>query len=856
MPETFDRLKAALADRYRLKRELGAGGMATVYLAEDLKHHRQVAIKVLKPELAAALGPQRFLREIDIVAKLSHPHVLPLHDSGEAESFLYYVMPYVEGESLREKLNREKQVSIEESIEITKGVASALDYAHRHDVIHRDIKPENILLHEGEALVTDFGIALAVWEAGGERLTETGLAVGTPAYMSPEQASGERELNARSDVYSLGCVLYEMLVGEPPYTGPTAEAIFAKRLTDPVPSPRRLRETIPREMNDAVQKALAKLPADRFATAAEFMAALEARTVPQPPAGRLAVEGAVAVLDFANVSGDPAFAWLSSGIAETVTVDLKKAAALRVISRDKIIRRQTATATEDVTEANVADLGRRLAARWVVWGGFQVFGSAIRITAQFRESETDELVGAAKIDGPLDDLFDLQDRVVTSLLEALEVELSASDLERIGKPETVKLEAYECYAKGRQAVSRLDPDSVEAAREYFEQAVAADPSYALAYGGLGSVFAVRYISTTRSDDLEQAVRYLERAVALDPDLALPHAWLAYAYLRREQFEAAERMGCRAVELDPGDPLTHYMLGLAHLGHAFADARPERFGRAVGPLVRAIRLEREFHQPHLMLGELCIALGQYGAARALLDRAVAMETSDRYREFRFVGSLATRGWLHLRENQLDDALADFQRSVHLLQRVQHVYRDAFTVLSYCGMAEVAYRRGAHDVAIEHYGRARELAEESSHKLGMGYLLIRSLVGLARAFHRLHMRREEAAHLAAASDLFTRREGYNFQWVTEGNDIRAWVDFVTYHAAAGQRAECLNWLRKAVDGGWRDLGLIATDENFGAFASDQEFDALRERLNNRPELAPELADLLRELHTGVGIPQTAT
>ncbi len=274
MPEITARLKTALADRYTIEREIGAGGMATVYLAEDLKHHRKVGVKVLRPELAAVLGAERFLREIKVTANLQHPHILPLHDSGEADSFLYYVMPYVEGESLRDKVNREKQLSIEESLEITKAVASALDYAHRHDVIHRDIKPENILMHDGQALVADFGIALAVSAAGGTRLTETGLSLGTPHYMSPEQAMGDREVDARSDVYSLGAMLYEMLAGDPPHTGSTAQAIVAKVITEKAVPVTRHRDTVPRHVAGAIHKALSKLPADRFPNATSFAEAL------------------------------------------------------------------------------------------------------------------------------------------------------------------------------------------------------------------------------------------------------------------------------------------------------------------------------------------------------------------------------------------------------------------------------------------------------------------------------------------------------------------------------------------------------------------------------------------------------
>ena len=308
----YARLVSALADRYTIEHELGAGGMATVYLAQDLKHHRLVAIKVLRPELAAVIGADRFLSEIRTTANLQHPHILPLFDSGAADGFLYYVMPYVEGESLRDRLTREKQLPIADALRIATEVASALDYAHRHGVIHRDIKPENVLLHDGQALVADFGIALAASKAGGSRMTETGMSLGTPHYMSPEQAMGEREITARSDVYALGAMTYEMLLGEPPFTGPTAQAIVAKVMTE---KPARLvarRETVPPEAEDAVLTALAKLPADRWGSAAEFSAALRGgvagrattvvRSAPRIAGSTMALRAAVAVATLATIA--------------------------------------------------------------------------------------------------------------------------------------------------------------------------------------------------------------------------------------------------------------------------------------------------------------------------------------------------------------------------------------------------------------------------------------------------------------------------------------------------------------------------------------------------------------------------
>jgi serine/threonine protein kinase/Tol biopolymer transport system component len=335
----LDRLSTALADRYRLKRELGQGGMATVYLAQDLKHDREVAIKVLRPELAAVLGRERFLAEIRLTAKLDHPHILALIDSGEVlaehddpehrtgatpRSVLYYVLPYIRGESLRQRLDTEKQLPIDEAVRIARQVASALDYAHRQGVIHRDIKPENILLHQGEAMLADFGIALAVREAGGERLTGTGLSLGTPQYMSPEQATGERDLTGRSDLFSLGAVVYEMLTGEPPFRGRTPQAVVAKLMTDRPAAIRTVRDTVPAGLEAAVLKALAKVPADRFPSGGEFAAALSdgmMQTGPSPIAAvprrrrrALAVLGSVAVVLVIGVLARPVLTRKAMGI--------------------------------------------------------------------------------------------------------------------------------------------------------------------------------------------------------------------------------------------------------------------------------------------------------------------------------------------------------------------------------------------------------------------------------------------------------------------------------------------------------------------------------------------------------------
>jgi serine/threonine-protein kinase len=413
-------LTTALSDRYRIERELGAGGMATVYLAEDLRHQRKVAVKVLRPELAAALGHERFLREITTTANLRHPHILPLFDSGQAvappqgESFLFYVMPYVEGESLRDRLDREKQLPLDDALQIAREVADALSYAHQRGVIHRDIKPANILLESGHAVVADFGIARAITEAGGTKLTETGLAIGTPAYMSPEQAAGDGELDGRSDLYALGCVLYEMLAGQPPFTGPTVESLVYQHLTVDAPSVTNLRPAVPPQIAGVLERALAKVPADRFNPVAEFADALHTGGAPSAaapaklrrwipvlatatmlaaiavifdiggirPRGGGGLIESLAVLPLESLAADPGHEYFADGMTEALITELSKIEALRVISRTSVMQYKGA-------RKSLPDIARELNVDGIVEGSVLRDGNRVRVTAQLIDAAAD-----------------------------------------------------------------------------------------------------------------------------------------------------------------------------------------------------------------------------------------------------------------------------------------------------------------------------------------------------------------------------------------------------------------------------------------------------------------------------------
>jgi serine/threonine protein kinase len=565
VPESSDHLRATLAGCYEVARELGRGGMAVVYLARDLRHERDVAVKVLRAELAAAMGADRFLREIKLTAKLNHPHILPLLDSGESDGFLYYVMPYVAGESLRGRLERETQLPVEEALRITQQVAAALEFAHRQGVIHRDIKPENILLHEGVAMVADFGIALAVSAAGGTRLTETGISVGTPEYMSPEQALGEGEPDARSDIYSLGCVLYEMLVGEPPYTGPTAMAVLAKRLSDPVPRARRLRGAIPEAVDAALVRALAKERVDRFGSAGEFAAAL----VAEAGAGVEAVKSIV-VLPFENLSPDPDNAFFADGLTEELIADLSKVRALRVISR-------TSAMAFKGTSKKVPEIAEELNVRYVLEGSVRRAANSVRITAQLIDAATDAHLWAEKYSGSLDAVFAMQERVSRDIVGALELELTGDEDRQIAKRPIANVEAYDCYLRARARVWLGTEDLQEAAR-HLEAGLRIIGDNALLYAALGYVYVLYVLRWARQEDaLDQAEQHAGKALDLDPGTALACTVLGAV----EHFRGNCREGLvwfkRSVTLDPTDPDTHHWLGWTHLitgrtSEAFAHAK--------------------------------------------------------------------------------------------------------------------------------------------------------------------------------------------------------------------------------------------------------------------------------------------
>ena len=595
MTDALSALSAALADRYRLERELGHGGMATVYLAQDLRHDRAVALKVLKPELAHALGPERFLREIQVTAQLDHPHILPLLDSGDAGGFLYYVMPYVQGETLRTRLMREKQLPLDDALQIAAEVADALNYAHGQGIVHRDIKPENLLLAGRHVRVADFGIARAVTAAGGDSLTATGVAIGTPAYMSPEQAGGSKDVDGRSDLYSLGCVLYEMLAGHPPFTGGTAHEILARHSMDAVPSLAAARPTVPEGLERAIATALAKVPADRFSTAAQFADALArrgssatvgaarssrrvARLAVIAVAGMVTVGGAIlmlrpspkapgyartaiAVLPFQNLSAQGPHAYFAGGLHDELLTQLSKVAALKVISRTSVMGYES-------TKTPLRQIASELGVGSVVEGSVQIEGSRLRVNVQLIDAATDAPVWAERYDRTLDDAFAIQSDVAQRIVAAVGAALSDAEQQRLAAVPTANAEAYRLYLQGREYLIRPGflRRNEEIAQQLFETALARDPGFALAHAALsevhGRMFWFRYDPSPARAARQRAEA--EAALRLAPELPQAHVAMGLAHFwgRRDYRRALEEFRVALKGL-PNDARVWQLIGTVH-----------------------------------------------------------------------------------------------------------------------------------------------------------------------------------------------------------------------------------------------------------------------------------------------------
>ena len=580
--------------------------MATVYLARDLRHDRQVAIKVLHPELASTLGPERFLREIKVAARLSHPYIVPVHDSGKAEGLLYYVMPFVEGESLRQRLAREGRLALDDALAIVRQVASALDYAHRQQIVHRDIKPENVMLHEGVAMVTDFGIAKALEAAGSAHMTATGVAIGTPTYMSPEQAAGATAPDGRSDVYSLGCVLYEMLAGAAPFTGTTAQAVIAMRFLQAAPLIRATRPDVPEEVDRALARAMDREPAGRFDTAAQFAQALTFHTGATPPHFTPSTPTAttvtnspgksVAVLPFVNMSADPENEYFTDGIAEEIINALTRIQGLRVASR-------TSSFAFKGRNEDISGIGRQLKVNTVLEGSVRKAGDMLRVTAQLVNVADGYQLWSERFDRKLEDVFAIQDEIAGSIVKELRGVLSEEEKKAIEQAPAADLKAYDYYLRGRQFFHQFRRTGIQFARRMFERAMEADPNYVPAYAGAADCCSFLYMYWDASKaNLDGADGYSRQALEIDPSRAEAHASRGLALSLSKKDAEAEREFEEAIRLNPNAFEAHYF-------YARALNQQGKYERAVHQYREASRVRPDDYQSAYLIGSPLRHLGR-------------------------------------------------------------------------------------------------------------------------------------------------------------------------------------------------------------------------------------------------------
>ncbi len=687
----MERLKTALADRYAIEEELGAGGMATVYLAEDLKHHRMVAVKVLRPELAAAIGPERFLREITITAQLNHPHILPLLDSGEEEGFLYYVMPYMQGESLRDWLNREKQLSVDDAVKLAAEVADALNSAHKRDVVHRDIKPENILIEDGHAVVADFGIARAIDAAGSEQLTETGLAVGTPFYMSPEQASGSRDLDGRSDIYALGCVLYEMLAGQPPFTGPTIESVVHQHLAVEVSPVTHLRPAVSAKIAETLTRALAKTPADRFATAREFADALTGvptATAARPTTasglsrGRVAAFAVVAlvvavsaillirepastapdiprlvVLPLENLSSAEE-EYFADGMTEEITAKLAGISGLRVIARQTAIQYKGST-------KSAKEIGEELDVDYVLEGTVRTDRrpdgtGQVRITPQLiRTSDESHLWAEAKtVDLVPGEIFRIQAEVAERIAQSMNVVLLEPERVGLAVQPTESLEAYERFLKGNYYLGQRTANGFRTAVAEYEASSRADPGFIQPVSRSGYTYAMLlgwgfdYPGLPKDSLLTRGLAAIDRAIRADPENS--DAWMARGFIsttaNADTYEGVTDALERAIALNPQNAEAHHIYGwaLGVLGNA-TEALPHYH--------RALSIEPGRLISLSSLAELSLREHRFDEARRWADSALTIDPGYWF-------AYTWRARVRLQTGQIEEAWRDAELALQM------------------------------------------------------------------------------------------------------------------------------------------------------------------------------------------------
>ncbi len=837
-----------VVSHYEIVEPLGAGGMGVVYKGHDQRLDRHVALKFLPPQFGVDEElKQRFVNEARAASALDHANICTIHEIDQTdEGQLFIVMAFYEGESLKDRISR-GPLSPAEVVDLGAQIATGLAVAHERGILHRDIKPANIFItRRGEAKILDFGLAKVT---GSTKITQTGTSMGTLHYMAPEQLRGET-VDPRADVWALGAVLYEMLTGKTAFAGDNEGAVVYSILQGTPPPSSAVALGVPAGFDRFFQRCLAKKVEERLPNVEALRSELESLrpageadeqptlvivdTGVRAPDEMGPTESSVAVIDFTNITGDPTADWLSSGIAETLSVDLKKVSSLKVIGRQRVHQILGTLDATRLGEEELLELGGRLGAHWLFWGGFQKMGDAIRLTAHCFDVAGATTVETVKLDGQMSGIFALQDQILKTLIDALDLEVSESEVQEIDRPETEDLEAYEYCAKARELVYNMDPEKMEEAAGYLHRAIELDPDYAMAYSSLGQLHSMRFIGSTDRRDLEIAIENLRRAVELDRELGDPHAWLTYSYARDHRYEEAIESGRRAVELEPHDPQSHYFLGVALWLRGLDEFDMQGLSEALERLRSVTALAPRYQPGHQIQAAIYLHAGRYGKAQERLEKAAEIEESGEFELGRFVGALGLLGRVAFRQGRFNEAANLLDRAFQVAGESEHVYTPACNALAHCWRGDLLMSQRRRDEGLQAFRAAQEQVAESPRSLGIGWALLRSHVGLASCFHLLGMRRESMASYDKAVALLATRDGYDFSGIWDGGEAQIQFELATFLSLSHQLPAALEALEKALQCGWMEIPRLETEAALEPLRNEPRFLQMQVAIAARPQL----------------------
>ncbi|GMQ81998.1 MAG: hypothetical protein BMS9Abin05_1436 [Rhodothermia bacterium] len=765
----------ATIEHYEILDQLGKGGMGVVYKARDTKLDRIVALKFLLSEFSRdERATRRFMQEARAASALDHANIATVFDIREtSDGNIFIVMGYYEGGSLGDRM-------------------------------------------------------------GDTQVTQTVSTVGTPVYMAPEQLTGE-DPDVRVDVWAFGVLLYKMLIGRRPFAGAYAQALmYAILNTDPEPV-QNLRPDSPDDLVRIVNRCLAKKPEQRFASAKEIYDQLKGTTgtlsaapVADAPASDRESSGrrSVAVFDFQNLSKKEEMEWIASGIAETMTIDLKKLGAISVVSREKVLSQ----VKNNVEKVDPIACGRALGVDWIVWGAFQSMGQMLRVTAHVTDVSSGTIKESTRADGKLEDIFSLQDKIVSELARVMDVELSETARGRVAQPETDKLDAYELYVKGRLLFHRFERESFAQALVLFERAIDLDPAYALAYSGLGSIYTFRYIATTDRDDLAKAREYLDRAVSLDPHLSEPYVWLSYINARQGDADGSVTAAGRATELDPDNYSGHYFAGVAYAMKAGQSESAEFLRKAQKALRESLRLELDQGGRRMVTGVIYIVLGRHDLAENILRAAEKLEFSNLTATYKHVGTWSLQAHSMMRSGEMEQAELLLQKSLENLKTSDHVYAASVTVWTHALLGNLFIQNSRIDEAISALRTALSLIEKDPGMTGAGHLAVRVTFQLAVATRVVGLKKEGGVLLKRALEMLEDPGERDFFWAWDVFSIELLYEAAAAHAAFKKADAAFEFLNRAVNAGWSDHSYLSRDVRFEALRRDERLGDLARKMAN--------------------------